>query len=58
VPYDMIFEAKRFDDPRDVIADLFNGTVFADAAAVVSSMEPQQATTIATTVSWSTLERV
>jgi hypothetical protein len=50
VPIDMLFEAKRFEDPRDVIADLFNGTVFADAAAVVSSMEPQQANTIATNV--------
>ena len=54
VPYAMIFEAKRFDDPRDVIADLFNGTVFADAASVVSRMEPQQAYTIATNViAWS-----
>ena len=41
-PYYMIVEAKRFDDPLDLIADMsIGGRVFGDTAAMLSAMGPK-----------------
>jgi hypothetical protein len=53
-PFYMITEAKRFDDPRDLIADMSLSSIFGDASAMLSGMGPQAAYTIASNViAWS-----
>jgi len=53
-PYYMILEAKRFDDPRDLVAELsVGGRAFGDAGAVLSGMGPQAYTIAANVIAWS-----
>lgn len=53
-PYYMIVEAKRFDDPRDLIADMsIGGRVFGDTAAMLSAMGPKAYTLASNVIAWS-----
>jgi hypothetical protein len=54
-PYYLVVEAKRFDDPRDLIADIsLSGRVFGDAATMLSALGAERAHEIAMNViAWS-----